>query len=395
MADVFISYKSERRPAVEHLARVLENYGFTVWFDYALLSGKQFAPQIEREIRAARAVLVLWCNRSVESEWVKDEARIAKERETLIPISIEETSLPLGFGSLDTVDLSKWDSNPSTGTALDRLLDQITIKVNREPKPNYRALKEQEKYWRVHRKALVDFPLDENTKNLDERWKRQQDETRRLVQLRREEEKRREEERLRVEDKARAALARQEEIRKAAVTWRREQFRALQNRVLAFFSNRTVQIGAGTIWLLAFGAVGVTNMPASNEPISIDGASDSGSDPKADVTAGPSVGAGSAPAVITETIAPDPVAKAESNLLGNWALEGIPCSNPVTFATKGYGSAVSFAGKTSSLTLEPSSANGPNYIFVASNGARYRQDNNGGLWRVVGKDSIRMTKCAS
>jgi hypothetical protein len=93
MADVFISYKSERRPAVEHLARVLENYGFTVWFDYALLSGKQFAPQIEREIRAARAVLVLWCNRSVESEWVKDEARIAKERETLIPISIEETSL--------------------------------------------------------------------------------------------------------------------------------------------------------------------------------------------------------------------------------------------------------------------------------------------------------------
>ena len=57
MADIFISYKSQRRPAVEHLARVLEFHGYTVWFDEALTAGEEFSQPIERELRAARAVL--------------------------------------------------------------------------------------------------------------------------------------------------------------------------------------------------------------------------------------------------------------------------------------------------------------------------------------------------
>ncbi len=34
MADVFISYKRERRNAADHLAHILELNGFSVWFDY-------------------------------------------------------------------------------------------------------------------------------------------------------------------------------------------------------------------------------------------------------------------------------------------------------------------------------------------------------------------------
>lgn len=167
MADVFISYKSERRPAVEYLARVLENYDYTVWFDYGLLSGQEFAPQIERELRAARAAVVLWCDRSIGSEWVKDEARIAKELTTLISARIGSASLPLGHGGLETIDLSSWDGNPRVGVALDRLLGQIAIKVGRDPVPNYRALAEQETQWRVHRKGLAEFPLDEAARELE------------------------------------------------------------------------------------------------------------------------------------------------------------------------------------------------------------------------------------
>lgn len=48
MADVFISYKTERRNAAQHLARVLELNGYSVWFDYGLLSGQDLGPQIER-----------------------------------------------------------------------------------------------------------------------------------------------------------------------------------------------------------------------------------------------------------------------------------------------------------------------------------------------------------
>jgi len=48
VADVFISYKTERRNAAQHLARVLELNGYSVWFDYGLLSGQDLGPQIER-----------------------------------------------------------------------------------------------------------------------------------------------------------------------------------------------------------------------------------------------------------------------------------------------------------------------------------------------------------
>lgn len=42
MADIFISYKSERRSAAEHVGRTLELCGYTTWFDYGLLSGRGF-----------------------------------------------------------------------------------------------------------------------------------------------------------------------------------------------------------------------------------------------------------------------------------------------------------------------------------------------------------------
>lgn len=168
MADVFISYKAERRPAVHYLARVLENHGYSVWFDYALLSGTPFAPQIEREIHAARAVVVLWCTMSVESYWVREEAHTAAGLKSLITARIEPTNLPFGYGSLDTIDLGQWDGNPRSGGGLDRLLDQIAIKVGQDPAPKYRALIDQEVQWKVHRKGLAAFPLDEMASKLEE-----------------------------------------------------------------------------------------------------------------------------------------------------------------------------------------------------------------------------------
>jgi hypothetical protein len=39
MADIFISYKSERRKAAAHFAKILERYGYSVWYDYSLVKG--------------------------------------------------------------------------------------------------------------------------------------------------------------------------------------------------------------------------------------------------------------------------------------------------------------------------------------------------------------------
>ena len=90
MADIFISYKSERRNAAQHLSRILELNGYSVWFDYGLFSGINFGRQIEREIRAAaKAVVVLWCSLSRVSRWVLEEADLAQSLETFTPVWLE------------------------------------------------------------------------------------------------------------------------------------------------------------------------------------------------------------------------------------------------------------------------------------------------------------------
>jgi len=147
MADVFISYKSARRNAAQHLSRILELNGYSVWFDYGLLSGRDFGPQIEREIRAANAVIVVWCGLSRESRWVLEEAHLAERLGTLMPVWLERVDLPLGFIRTDTIDLTVWDGAPRSHR-LDRLLNEVARRVGRDPAPSYRGLQEYEETWR-------------------------------------------------------------------------------------------------------------------------------------------------------------------------------------------------------------------------------------------------------
>ena len=161
VADVFISYKSDRRNAARHLSRILELNGYSVWFDYGLLSGRDFARQIDREIRAAKAVVVLWCRLSRESEWVLEEAQLAKELGTLTPVWLERVDLPLGFGRVETIDLSDWDGSPRS-PRLDRLLTEIARRVGRDPSPSFRGLLEYEETWRtLGGPSLAQFALSQ------------------------------------------------------------------------------------------------------------------------------------------------------------------------------------------------------------------------------------------
>lgn len=161
MADIFLSYKSERRAATEHLARMLEMNGYSVWFDYGLLSGHSFARQIERELRAAKAVIVLWCSRSVESDWVNNEARLASRLDKLIPVWIEDVELPLEFNGSETINLSRWDGAPRSHL-LDRLFDELTRKIGKPQTPDISQLKQFEAAWRRYgAPTLMQFPLSQ------------------------------------------------------------------------------------------------------------------------------------------------------------------------------------------------------------------------------------------
>jgi hypothetical protein len=65
--DIFISYARSDEEMARLVALAFEQEGFNVWWDAALHSGETFDEVIEKELRAAKAVVVLWSPRSVSS----------------------------------------------------------------------------------------------------------------------------------------------------------------------------------------------------------------------------------------------------------------------------------------------------------------------------------------
>ncbi|HEV2801725.1 MAG TPA: toll/interleukin-1 receptor domain-containing protein [Pyrinomonadaceae bacterium] len=120
MADVFISYASRDRERAGKMASALEARGWTVWWDRKLIVGESYDQAIERELEAAKCVVVLWSKNAVLSEWVKNEAALAAERGVLLPALIDDVKLPLEFRRKQTADLVDWngDSSHSGFTAL-------------------------------------------------------------------------------------------------------------------------------------------------------------------------------------------------------------------------------------------------------------------------------------
>ena len=116
MADVFVSYVREDRDIAEKLASGLTAAGFSVWWDRHIRGGVEFAKEIERELDAARAVIVLWSGDSLGSRWVRDEAEQAREEDKLIPVRLDGVQPPLGFRQTQALDFTGWKGDPDAAT---------------------------------------------------------------------------------------------------------------------------------------------------------------------------------------------------------------------------------------------------------------------------------------
>jgi adenylate cyclase len=108
MADVFISYAREDAGTARNFADAFQSAGFSVWWDDALRSGEAFDESIERALRAAKAVVVLWSTSSVASRWVRAEATMADRNRVLVPVMIEPCQRPIIFELTHTADLTHW-----------------------------------------------------------------------------------------------------------------------------------------------------------------------------------------------------------------------------------------------------------------------------------------------
>ena len=106
--DIFISYNREDAAIARIYADSLAGAGLTVWWDATLRSGEDYDAVTEQSLRTAKAVVVLWSPRSVNSRWVRAEATIADRGHTLMPVMIEPCDRPVMFELKQTVEMFHW-----------------------------------------------------------------------------------------------------------------------------------------------------------------------------------------------------------------------------------------------------------------------------------------------
>jgi uncharacterized membrane protein YhaH (DUF805 family) len=108
MADVFISYSREDRPRAEQVARGLSALGLEAFWDTEIPPGQTWADYIESKLSQCKAVVVLWSEHSTKSQWVREEARMGRDKSKLIPAMLDSTPPPFGFGEVQAANLSTW-----------------------------------------------------------------------------------------------------------------------------------------------------------------------------------------------------------------------------------------------------------------------------------------------
>lgn len=125
LVDVFISYARTDEEIARNVAETLQSEGFEVWFDSSIYAGAQWESLLMSTLSSAKAIVVLWSERSVKRPWVLKEAKMAMNTRRLVPVKIDNCELPAQFASLQTAMMPGW-----TGTGhhdeLERLLTGLS-----------------------------------------------------------------------------------------------------------------------------------------------------------------------------------------------------------------------------------------------------------------------------
>jgi TIR domain len=105
MSDIFISYAKADHALALKLSAFLEAEGWSVWWDKSLGAADLYRDEIMKQLAAAKAVITIWTENSVKSDWVRAEAGRAKAEGKLIPIKTADVAyadIPLPFGEMHT-----------------------------------------------------------------------------------------------------------------------------------------------------------------------------------------------------------------------------------------------------------------------------------------------------
>jgi adenylate cyclase len=115
MPGVFVSYCRPSAQIAEQVVDALSMIGYDVWRDDQLPAHRAYGDVIEENLRAAGAVVVLWCSDACQSQWVRAEADYARQAGTLVQASIDGSIPPLPFNQIQCADLSGWEGDRQSG----------------------------------------------------------------------------------------------------------------------------------------------------------------------------------------------------------------------------------------------------------------------------------------
>jgi TolB-like protein/Tfp pilus assembly protein PilF len=134
---VFLSYARADEKQAAKLADALQQAGLNVWWDALIEGGAAFAKTIEDALTRCDAVIVVWSATSVVSDWVRDEAAKARDLRKLVPVSLDGTPPPLGFGQYHSIDLTR-SRDSADGAEIAAIIRGVTAVTGKEapaPRP--------------------------------------------------------------------------------------------------------------------------------------------------------------------------------------------------------------------------------------------------------------------
>lgn len=105
---LFLSYAHADEARARKLAAALDQAGYNVWWDALIEGGTAYARTINHALETADVIIVLWSAASVESDWVRDEAALGRDRHRLVPLSLDRVKPPLGFRQYQFINFRTW-----------------------------------------------------------------------------------------------------------------------------------------------------------------------------------------------------------------------------------------------------------------------------------------------
>ena len=104
--------------------QLVKSQGYDVFIDHDISSGIDFREKIMTQLKDSDCVVTFWSSSAVKSRYVIDEAEYAMAHGVLIPVLLDETMPPFGFGDINAANLSEWDGDEQY-SELDKLFNAI------------------------------------------------------------------------------------------------------------------------------------------------------------------------------------------------------------------------------------------------------------------------------